>query len=115
MSGLIRKLIAAAALALVAAPAIADAPSQPDVYVLTIRNHQFEPAELTVPAGRKVRLHVVNTDPTPEEFESHELNREKVIPGNSMGVVYVGPLDTGTYPFFGDFNPGTAQGRLVAK
>lgn len=111
----IRTLIAAAALALLAAPAMADTPNDPDVYVLTIRNHQFEPVELVVPAGRKVRLQVVNADPTPEEFESHELNREKVIPGNTTGVVYVGPLDAGTYPFFGDFNPGTAQGRLVAK
>lgn len=84
-------------------------------YVLTIRDHKFEPAELTVPAGRKVKIKVVNADPTPEEFESHELNREKVIPGNASANLFVGPLEPGTYPFFGEFNPKTAQGKLVAK
>lgn len=115
MAKAIRKFIAAMALGLAAGIALADAPNDPDLYVLTLRNHQFEPAELVVPAGRKLRLQVVNADPTPEEFESHELNREKIIPGNSSGIVYVGPLDAGTYPFFGDFNPQTAQGRLIVK
>lgn len=82
---------------------------------LTIKDHKFEPAELVVPAGQKIKIKVVNADPTPEEFESQELNREKVIPGNSSGFVFVGPLDPGTYPFFGEFNPKTAQGKLVAK
>lgn len=87
----------------------------PDEYTLTIRNRQFEPAELTVPADRKIRINVVNADATPEEFESHELNREKVVAGNSSIKVFVGPLPAGVYPFFGDFNPQTAQGKLVVK
>ena len=44
---------------------------------LVIRDHKFEPAELTVPAGQKIKLLVENQDATPEEFESNELNREK--------------------------------------
>lgn len=115
MAATFRPILVAAALALATGAALADAPNDPDVFVLTIRNHQFDPVELVIPAGRKVRLQVVNGDPTPEEFESHELNREKIIPGNTAGIVYVGPLDPGTYPFFGDFSPQTAQGRLVAK
>lgn len=113
----VKAALAACALAVGGASiaTIAEAASEPDIFVLTIRDHRFEPAELVIPSGKKVRLQVVNADPTPEEFESHELNREKVIPGNSTGIVYVGPLDEGTYPFFGDFNPGTAQGRLVVK
>ena len=82
---------------------------------LVIKDHQFEPAELTIPAGVKVKLLVDNQDPTPEEFESHELNREKVIPGNSQAKIFVGPLDAGVYPFYGEFNEATAQGKLIVK
>ena len=82
---------------------------------LVIREHRFEPAELAVPAGKKIKLRIENKDATPEEFESHELNREKVIPSNSATTIYVGPLEVGRYPFFGEFNAKTAQGVLVAQ
>lgn len=85
------------------------------VFELEIRNHLFSPAEITVPANTKIRLQVTNSDPTPEEFESYELNREKVIPGNRTAVIFIGPLAPGTYPFFGEFYPKTAQGRVIAK
>jgi plastocyanin len=84
-------------------------------YNIQIINHRFEPAELTVPAGKKVKLIVENKDATPEEFESHELNREKVIAGNSKGTIYIGPLSPGKYPFFGEFNEATAQGVILVK
>ena len=82
---------------------------------LAIRDHKFEPAELTVPAGTKIKLSIENKDATPEEFESQELNREKVVVGNGTITVFIGPLDAGRYPFFGDFHQETAQGVLVAK
>ena len=82
---------------------------------LSIRNHRFEPAELHVPAGKRIKLTVINRDPTPEEFESYELNREKLIPGNTSGIVYIGPLKPGRYPFFGDFHPKTTTGVVVAE
>jgi len=70
---------------------------------------------IAVPANTKIKLIVVNEDPTPEEFESHELNREKVVIGKGTIPVYVGPLKPGRYPFFGDFHQETAQGVLVVK
>ena len=82
---------------------------------LAIRDHKFEPAELTVPAGAKIKLSIENRDATPEEFESHELNREKVVVGHGTITVFVGPLEAGRYPFFGDFHQETAQGTLVVK
>ena len=75
----------------------------------------MNPAELEVPAGQKIKLLVDNQDPTPEEFESHSLNREKVIPGNSKATIFIGPLKPGSYEFFGEFHQATAQGRIVAK
>ena len=82
---------------------------------LIIRDHKFEPAELSVPAGQKFKLLVENQDATPEEFESSELNREKVVVGKATITIFLGPLDAGRYPFFGDFHQETAQGVLIAK
>jgi len=79
---------------------------------IEIRNHLFFPSELTIPVDTKVKLLVKNRDPSAEEFESYELNREKVIPGNSTGVIFIGPLKKGDYPFFGEFFPKTAQGII---
>jgi plastocyanin len=96
------------------APLAAVAADTPE-YTLTIKDHRFTPAELTIPANTKVKLIVVNQDATVEEFESHELNREKVVTGNASINVYVGPLKAGRYPFFGDFHQDTAQGVLIAR
>jgi hypothetical protein len=84
-------------------------------YILRIKNHRFIPEELEIPAGQKIRLIVKNEDPTPEEFESHSLNREKIVAGGHQILVYIGPLDPGKYDFFGDFFPKTAQGIIIAK
>lgn len=84
-------------------------------YHLKIENHQFIPSQIEVVAGERHRLIVANSDETPEEFESYELNREKVIAGNSSATIFLPPLDPGVYPFFGEFNEATAQGRLIVK
>ncbi len=83
--------------------------------LLTLSDHRFTPAEIQVPANARVRLVVDNQDPTPEEFDSHALNREKVIPGKTKLTIYVGPLAPGRYPFMGEFNAATAQGAVVAR
>lgn len=89
------------------------AAAEPDEYRLVIKDHRFEPSQLKVPAGRKVKLLVDNRDATPEEFESHALNREKIVPGNGRATLFVGPLEPGRYPFFGEFNESTAKGEIV--
>ncbi|MEO6264539.1 MAG: cupredoxin domain-containing protein [Luteimonas sp.] len=91
------------------------AAAEPREVRLVIRDHRFVPAEVAVPANTKLKLVVVNEDATPEEFESHELNREKIVTGRGTIQVYVGPLKPGRYPFFGEFHMDTAQGALVAK
>jgi hypothetical protein len=82
-------------------------------FEIEIRNHLFLPDTLTIPAGVKVKLVIYNRDETPEEFESYELNREKVILGGRKAIVFVGPLAPGEYPFFGEFNPQTALGTIL--
>lgn len=84
-------------------------------YRLALRDHHFVPAELSIPSNTKIKLIVVNEDVTPEEFESHELNREKVVTGNGTITVYIGPLKRGRYPFFGDFHADVAKGSLIVE
>jgi len=104
-------LVAGLALGFALSPLQASAQS----FTITIKNHKFSPSELKVPAGKRITVTVANEDPTPEEFESHELKFEKVIPGNSKGVVRFGPLSKGRYPFFGEYHEDTAQGAVIAE
>jgi heme/copper-type cytochrome/quinol oxidase subunit 2 len=91
------------ALAAMAVPAVGfAAPS----YHLEIHQHSFAPATLAVPAGTRIKLLVKNTRSLPSEFESFDLNREKVVPPGATITVWIGPLSAGKYKFFDDFNPG---------
>jgi high-affinity iron transporter len=97
-----------AALLLSSGTVAADDPS----YSIAIKDHKFEPSEIQIAADTKIALEVKNLDPTPEEFESVELRREKVVPGGEKITVYIGPLKP---EFFGDFNPTTARGHIIVK
>ena len=105
--------IAIAVLSLAAAQSFAAA----DEFTLTIKDHGFEPKEIKIPAGRKIKLLVVNTDSTPAEFESKALGREKIIPAKSTGVVNLGPLKPGRYGFVEEYHEkeAAAQGTIVVE
>jgi len=89
----------------------ADLPS----FNLSVKDGRFTPEQLEVPAGQKFKLVVRNEGAAPEEFESSDLNREKVVMPGTSTIVFIGPLEAGTYGFFGDFHPQTARGRIVAR
>ena len=82
---------------------------------VTIHDHRFEPAELHVPAGKRIVLTVINADPLSEEFDSPALKVEKVISGKSQGLVRFGPLAPGRYEFVGEYHEDTAKGQVVAQ
>lgn len=105
--------LAAGVLTVAAQAYAADAaPAQPPVLVL--HNGQFEPKELVIPGGVKVKLIVRNMDDAPAEFESYDLSREIIVSGHGEAAVYVGPLQPGSYQFFNDFNRAM-QGMIVVK
>lgn len=83
-------------------------------YILQHQHKKFTPQELVIPADQKVKIIVKNLDAMPMEFESAELKREKVIGGNGEAVLYVGPLDAGSYAYFDDFDH-TITGHITAK
>ena len=83
-------------------------------FTITIKNHQFSPQELIVPANEKIKLIIENQDSTAEEFESYDLNREKIVTGNGKITIFIGPLKPGEYKYFGEFHEDTAQGIIIA-
>jgi hypothetical protein len=98
-------------LALFAPVRAADLP----VYNLLAKDGKLSPEQLEIPAGQKIQLIVKNEGPGAEEFESTDLNREKVVPPGKSITLFLGPLKAGTYVYFGDFHPDTARGKLVVK
>lgn len=84
-------------------------------FTITLKDHKFDPATLKVPANQPFKLIVQNLDPTPEEFESKDLNREKIVAGGGKITMPFKPLKPGTYGYYGEFNASTAQGTIVAE
>jgi len=82
---------------------------------LTLKDHRFTPEEIKVPANKRVMITVINNDATPEEFDSSALKVEKVVPGKAKGVVRIGPLKPGRYPFMGEYHESTAKGVVIAE
>ena len=103
------------ATALVAALTFASAIAAESDIALAIKNHRFEPSEIKVPANQRIRLTVHNQDSTPEEFESHKLNREKLIAPGAKAVIFIGPLKPGRYEFWGEYHEASAKGVVVAE
>jgi hypothetical protein len=108
-----KEFVFAAAIAAIAMVPVSGAVKAQEALSITIKNHKFEPAELKVPANKRISLTVINDDPSPEEFESKSLKVEKVIAGKSKATVQFGPLKPGKYKFEGEFNSKTAQGVVV--
>jgi plastocyanin len=81
---------------------------------VTIKNHQFDPAETHAPANKQIVFHVKNLNDIVSEFESSDLHFEKIVPSGSDAVVYVHPLKPGRYNYYDDFHHAT-QGYLVVQ
>ncbi len=111
-SAVMRGIVLAAALlpVLFATSALA---ADPQVTIV-LKDHQFTPHDVPVPAGVKVELLIQNQQDVMAEFESTKLHREKIVQPGSQISVFVGPLDPGQYEFFDDFH-NASRGFLVVK
>jgi hypothetical protein len=84
-------------------------------FLLVMKDGRLFPASLEVPANTKFRLEIRNEGPGATEFESLELRKETVLaPGVTRKLVFA-PMKPGSYKFFDEFHPETAQGRIVAR
>ncbi|NLP62694.1 cupredoxin domain-containing protein [Paraburkholderia sacchari] len=84
-------------------------------YSLTVKDHKFSPAELTIPADKKVKVTVKNLDATPAEFESDDFKAEKVIPAGKQVDVFIGPLKAGKYEFHDEYHEAESKTYLIVK
>ncbi len=83
--------------------------------LLVMKDGRLFPETLEVPANTRFRLEVRNEGPGAAEFESLELKKELVLaPGVTRKLVFH-PMKPGSYKFFDEFHPDTAQGRIVAR
>ncbi len=81
---------------------------------LAVAEHGFAPLEIEAATGERLRLEVTNQTAAAIEFESFELNRERVVPPGRTVAVYVSGLSPGRYEFFDDFHQ-ERRGALVVK
>ncbi len=82
---------------------------------LTLKDHKFDKSEVEAPAHQKFTITVINQDSTPEEFESHDMHREKIVPANGTITMNLGPLKPGVYKFVGEYHEDIAKGTLTVK
>ncbi|WP_347938714.1 cupredoxin domain-containing protein [Rickettsia oklahomensis] len=80
---------------------------------IAIKDHKFVPNIVEVPKSTKIKLIVHNEDDTIEEFESHDLHREKIVMPNESINIILAPLNPGKYEFFGDFHQD--QGCIIVN
>ena len=81
---------------------------------ITLKDGAFTPANLTIPANQKVEITVVNATDKSAEFESEDLDREKVVKAGDSIKVTVGPVKAGTYGYVNDYHDET-KGTITAK
>jgi len=86
-----------------------------DVFSLVLQDHVFTPNEIVIPANKKVRIVIDNRDKTAEEFDSFDLNRERVLFGKRQTTIFVGPLPPGRYEYFGEYHPNSARGVVLVE
>lgn len=84
-------------------------------FTVILKEHLFYPAEMTIPANKKIKLVIDNQDDSIEEFDSFSLNREKVLFPKRKSVIYIGPLSPGHYAFFGEYHPNSARGMVIVS
>jgi len=82
---------------------------------ITFAKDHFEPASFNIAAGAPIKLTVMNQGDAPIEFESFELNRERVVQPGQTITVQLPRLDPGQYHFFDDFHREVPQGTITAK
>ncbi len=85
-----------------------------DPVSLVLKDHVFTPSAVTVPAGVRFKIQLINQDDTPAELESSDLRVEKIAAPGVTITVNAGPLKPGTYKFFDDYHPDVAIGTITA-
>jgi len=84
-------------------------------FEVVVRDGVFIPARIEVPAGRRVKLVLINEGPGPLEFENDEMRIEKVLNAGARSFVVLPKLKSGQYDFADEYNPITGEFSVIAK
>jgi len=84
-------------------------------FEVVVRDGVFIPARIEVPAGRRVKLVLINEGPGPLEFENDEMRIEKVLNAGARSFVVLPKLKPGQYDFADEYNPITGEFSVIAK
>ena len=106
--------LAAGVVAGLMAAATAMADPEVQAVTLTLKDHRFTPSTLEAPAGRRIRIDLVNLDAATEEFDSEDLRVERDVTPHGKVSFMIGPLTPGAYSFMGELHADTAQGTIKA-
>jgi len=82
---------------------------------VTAKNGRLEPAQLRIPAGRRVKLQLHNAGPGPVEFESLPMHIEKVLTQGATSFVVLPALAPGRYEFVDEFHMETGRMQVIAE
>jgi len=77
-------------------------------------NKIFVPDRVSVKAGERFRVLVINETANSEEFESASMVVEKFLGPRRRATITLGPLKPGDYEFFGELNLPPPKGVLTA-
>ncbi|WP_286978038.1 cupredoxin domain-containing protein [Pseudomonas sp.] len=89
--------------------------AQDSAYELTVKNHQFSPAPLTIPADTKVKITLTNQDTTTAEFISDDFKGGKLAKGGKTVNFFIGPLKAGTYSFYDEYHEAASNTQLIVQ
>ena len=98
-----------------AAPSGAARAQEVPSYVVTAKDGRLSPAQIEVPAGKRIKLVVKNEGRGPIEFENLDLRVEKVLAPGASSFVVTPPLRPGSHTFINEFHPETGKLQLIAK
>lgn len=76
-------------------------------FAVEVTDGVFTPKALQVPAGKRIKIELVNHGPGPLEFENDEMNIEKILGAGARSFVVLPPLVPGAHEFVDEFNPVT--------
>lgn len=97
--------------------AIAAASQAADLLTFKIvaKDGKLTPAQVTAPAGQRIKFEIANQGKTPIEFENLQLRVEKVLGPGAQSFVVLNPLKPGRYQFIDEFHPETGKLELVIQ
>jgi hypothetical protein len=84
-------------------------------FTVAVRDGRITPAQIDVPAERKIKLVIRNEGASACELENLDLRVEKVLAPGASSFVVIHSLKPGRYRFIDEFHPNGETLQLIAR